>query len=357
MKITIDCRHIDSSGIGVYLKECLPFFFDTENYFFLLGDAEKLKFTARRENTEIVHCTIKPFSIRDVFVFPLALVRKINSSNLFYSPYFNIPSGVKVPIYSTIHDIVFPDMPELTSKTGRVIRLWFYRRAFKKSCTVFTVSEFSKKRIEFHLGTSKPVIVTHSAIQPMFLGYKAKTSNAKKNNTIIFVGNMKKNKGLDCLLDAFLMAKSEGLPHKLIIIGGRENFRTTDKAILKKINSFNNESISFNDHVSNEQLMDYISEASLLIHPSRYEGFGLPPLEAMVLGTHVLISDIPVFKEIYEAFPVTFFRVGDSNDLKEKMMKLLLNKADTHISLPKHLSTKYTFEKTAAAILEKLTFI
>jgi len=60
-----------------------------------------------------------------------------------------------------------------------------------------------------------------------------------------------------------------------------------------------------------------------LVQPSLYEGFGLPPLEAMVLGTPALISDILVFKEIYNDFPVTFFKTGDAIDLKNKMIELL----------------------------------
>jgi glycosyltransferase involved in cell wall biosynthesis len=87
-----------------------------------------------------------------------------------------------------------------------------------------------------------------------------------------------------------------------------------------------------------------------LVQPSLYEGFCLPPLEAMVLGTKALISDIPVLKEIYGGFPVTFFKAGSIEDLKEKM--LLLSKQTTlSISLPNHLKEKYTFQKTASIIM------
>jgi len=245
-------------------------------------------------------------------------------------------------------------MPELTSKTGLAARMWFYRRAYKKSKKIFTVSEFSKSRIQYHLGTSKPVIVTHSAIQPMFLAYRTNIKNLQKTETIVFIGNIKKHKGLDLLLDAFLLAKNEGLPHSLVVIGAKENFRTSDNTVLHKIESFGS-AVVFTDFISDEKVMEYLSKAALLVQPSFYEGFCLPPLEAMVLGTNALISDIPVLKEIYSDYPVTFFRSGDPSDLKEKMMELLFNKKPSSLVLSDDLLLKYTFEKTASVILRELT--
>ena len=352
MKIAIDCRHIGYSGIGIYLRECLPFFFDSKNDFLLFGNLEKLNFLTRQTNFEIIPCSIKPFSLHDTFAFPQVLLKKINSCSLFYSPYFNIPCGIKIPVYTTIHDIIFPDMPFLTSKPGLAMRMWFYRRAYKRSEKIFTVSNFSKSRIESHLGKSKPVIVTYSAIQRKFADLNSRPEKLNKNNTILFIGNIKKHKGLDCLLQAFSFAKKEGLPHKLIIIGSAENFRSSDKEILLKINSLSPKEIAIVNHVNDNMLMEYITSASLLIQPSLYEGFCLPPLEALILGTNVLISDIPVLQEIYEGFPVTFFKAGDPIDLKTKILLLLKNQEK--INLPNSLASKYTFGKTANTILGEL---
>jgi glycosyltransferase involved in cell wall biosynthesis len=204
------------------------------------------------------------------------------------------------------------------------------------------------------LGTGKPVIVTHSAIQPMFLEYRANPGNVQKTQTIVFIGNIKKHKGLDLLLDAFNLAKNEGLPHSLVVIGAKENFRTADNTVLQKIERLGGEAIIFTGFISDDKLMEYLSKAALLVQPSLYEGFCLPPLEAMVLGTRALISDIPVLKEIYAGFPVTFFHSGDSSDLKEKMMELLFNKKPSSPVLPDELLLKYTFEKTVSVILGEL---
>ena len=352
MTITIDCRMINSSGVGSYLRGILATMLRSPNDFMLLGNPAQLEFYTQYANVSVMECGIKPFSLREQLFFPGKILEQINLSTLYYSPYFNIPDGIIIPIYITIHDIVFPDMPELTSKIGLAARMWFYRSAYKKSLIIFTVSNFSKSRIEHHLGTKKPVIVTYNAARPFFLSYRDNNRNVQKTETIVFIGNIKKHKGLDCLLEAFLSAKKEGLPHKLIIIGAKENFRSSDGSIIRKIESIQNDEVAFSGYISDEELLKRLSEAALLVQPSLYEGFGLPPLEALVLGTRALISDIPVFKEIYEGFPVVFFRAGDSEDLKNKMMEILYAKKQSFPLLPDELLNKYTFEKTVHRILE-----
>jgi len=354
MTIAVDCRIINASGIGVYLRGILPFFLQTQNDFLLIGRNEQLHSFTSNANVKIVECNIKSFSIKETLFFPTRTARQINKADIYFTPFFAIPRGIKIPVCTTIHDIIFPDMPELTSKTGLAVRMWFFRRAYKKSRKIFTVSKFSKSRIEHHLGIEKPVVVTHSAIQPMFLEYRANTKNLQKKETIVFIGNIKKHKGLDCLLDAFFLARKEGLPHRLIIIGSKDNFRTSDNTILEKIEKVGNDAVSFTGFVSDEKLMEYLSTSALLVQPSLYEGFCLPPLEAMVLGTHALISDIPVLKEVYAEYPVTFFRAGDCMDLKEKLLELLFNKNPSLPVLPEELLTKYTFKKTSSIIMKEL---
>ena len=169
MTICIDCRMINASGIGVYLRGCLPFFLQSGYDFLLLGNLTQLHCFSSNKNTKIISCNIKPFSLNELVFFPCKIKNQINNADIYYTPFFNIPFGIKIPVYTTIHDIIFPDMPECVSKLGLIVRMMFFYRAYKKSQKIFTVSEFSKSRINHHLGKEKPVIVTHSAIQPMVL--------------------------------------------------------------------------------------------------------------------------------------------------------------------------------------------
>ena len=116
MKIAIDCRMLDSSGVGVYLRGCLPFFIRSgqKTDFLLIGRSEKLGFLFSSDsNVEIIDCGIKPFSLRELIFFPYKYKKQINKCSVYFSPFFNIPAGIKIPVYTTIHDIIFPDMPGL----------------------------------------------------------------------------------------------------------------------------------------------------------------------------------------------------------------------------------------------------
>jgi glycosyltransferase involved in cell wall biosynthesis len=353
---------MDSSGIGVYLRECLPWFLKSDHCFLLFGNAGRIRETAGLPRTaepragdslkvRIVSCSVPPFSPSELFFFPSFLKKEINRCDLYYSPCFNLPGGIHVPVHTTIHDMVFPDMKECFSRAGIFLRMRFLKRAHRASVKIFTVSRFSQSRIRHYFGSAKPVIVTYSAIQP-FLTARCR-KNIAKQKTIIFIGNIKRHKGLWCLLDAFLMARDEGLDYKLVIVGSRENFRTRDDEIIKKIGILkeeNRESVEFTGFIGDEKLRELLSGAALLVQPSLYEGFGLPPLEAMISGTRALISDIPCFREIYEGFPVHFFRAGDRIDLKNRLMELLHKKKPESVSLSPALASKYRFEKTATII-------
>ena len=356
MNIAVDCRMLHASGVGAFLRGILPWLLKSPHHFLLIGDKVKINSFLPDNNVQIIDCSINAFSINELFFFPKKTVNQINHEDVFFSPFFNFPGGITIPVYTTIHDIIFPDMPKLVSKTGLAARMFFFRRAYKKSVKIFTVSKFSKSRIEYHLGKTKPVVVANSGIQPSFPEYRANVQNVQKKRTIIFIGNIKKHKGLDYLLDAFIIAKKEGLQHKLIIVGSMENFRTSDNSVIKKIDAAGPDAVSFTGFISDEQLMKYLCEASLLVQPSLYEGFGLPPLEAMVLGTHVLISDIPVFREIYADYPVTFFQAGNTLDLKNKMTELLQKENIEPLVLSKELTEKYNFKKTASIVLKEMAF-
>jgi glycosyltransferase involved in cell wall biosynthesis len=243
-------------------------------------------------------------------------------------------------------------MPELIGPLGLKARMWFYRRAYRISKKIFTVSEFSKSRIQHYLGHDKPVSVTYNAAQSYLS--EPFLELPEKKDFIIFIGNNKKHKGLSCLLEAFPEARKGGLPHRLLIAGSMENFRSADSGVLGRVNSLEGEGVEFTGFVPNERLKILLAQAALLVQPSLYEGFGYPPLEAMTVGTGALISDIPVFREIYGAFPVTFFKASDSVDLKEKLLSLLLNKKPQRLILPTDLAEKYSFKKTAEIILREL---
>ncbi|MCL2832368.1 MAG: glycosyltransferase family 4 protein [Treponema sp.] len=352
MHISIDCRWLGSSGVGTYLDGCLPILLDSQNNFTLIGDRQKIsKYILNSNNIKIIDCNIKPFTVVEFFLFPRNILKEINQADIYYTPYFNIPGGLKIPVFITIHDIIFPDMPDLVSVPGLWARMFFYKHGFSRATLVFTVSDFSKSRIEYHLGKKKQIIVTCNGINSSAAFNPVQKITKKK--IILFIGNVKKNKGIKTLLEAYIKCIDDGLEYKLVIIGKKENFRSKDNSIQDYIKRISPDKLIFTGFIPDDEKIRLLQEASLLVQPSLYEGFGIPPLEAMVCGTKALISDIPVFKEIYNEFPVTFFKAGDCEDLKEKLMKLLMKEPETLI-LSQVLKDKYTYQKAAAVVLSQM---
>ena len=354
MNIAIDCRMLGLSGVGVYTESCLVLLLNSPHKFLLLGDEQKLlPLVKGKNNYTIENCRVKPFSPAELFAFPKTTLEKINQCDLYYSTFFNIPGGIKIPVFVTIHDIIFADMPALVSFPGYLARMFFYRRCGRKAYAIFTVSEFSKVRIAYHLENRKKIINASTAVKKQYADFAP--GNIAKKKQILFIGNIKKHKGLSLLLDAFQSARRDGLDYELVIVGSKDNFRSGDSKTALRIESLENQGITFTGVIPEAEKQTLLAESALLVHPSFYEGFGTTPLEAMLSGTHVLLSDIPVSVEAYKDFPVTFFKSGDSNDLTSKMMALLHNKEPAVLTLSEPLRRKYSFEKTVSVILEEFS--
>ena len=133
MKLAVDCRMSGKSGIGAFIDGILPFFIASGTSLLLLVPesglyGEELRAAAAAaQQVRILTCPQKVFSLQELICFPRALVREINACDAYFTPYCNIPAGIRVPVYSTIHDVVFLDMPEIAGKLGTAVRRAFYR--------------------------------------------------------------------------------------------------------------------------------------------------------------------------------------------------------------------------------------
>ena len=138
-----------------------------------------------------------------------------------------------------------------------------------------------------------------------------------------------------------------------MIVGEYQNFKTTDNNFQYFLEK-DKENIIFTGRLTDIELIKKIKEAQTLILPSLYEGFGIPPMEALYLGTDAIVSDIPALKEIYMKLPVTFFQAGNVKDLANKLIGHKQNTiADFNIAR-KEIDNKYNFKLTANDILKTI---
>ena len=347
MRIVVDCRLIGQSGIGTFIENVLVHMIENKNFSFtLIGNKQNLKEYVHLDNCKIIECNIKSFTLKELFHFP---IKAINECDAYFTPNFNIPMGINVPIYSTIHDIVFFESDNFCSQAKLLIYKWFVKRALRISTKVFTVSNFSRERIHNYFNTSKEIEVIYNGINQELKNYKKAHKSKNQRKGIVFLGNLKRHKGIHLLLEAYnkLQEKKDDVPLTII---GNFNFRTKDTEIINLLQN-DKSKINFVTNASNQEVYDIISKSEVLVSPSYYEGFGIPPLEAMYLNTNVIISDIDVYKEIYKDYPVTFFKSGDS----ESLYQTLRDFSYTAIDVEAKINNQYSYELTAKAVLNNIT--
>lgn len=309
MKIAIDCRYLGKSGIGRVCQGILDHLDYNEHEYFLIGNEEKLR---AYSPAYIIPNDENPFSPKGLFSFP----KMINQfCDCIIIPNFIIPYGIKIPVYCVMHDLIFLDLPKITTKgfLDYRIKKMLLKRCMKKSVRIACVSGFTKSRCEHYFPKyAGKCYVNYIGLSEEVLNFD--TSGIEKTNSIIYVGNVKPHKGLKTLIDAFHMLP-KGM-YRLKIIGEKEGF-----LVGMKEEDLQSDDVIFTGRLSDDQLLREIASAKFLVQPSLYEGFGLPPLEALYLGTQPIISDIPVFKEVYGDLPVIFFKTEDAKDLENVLIR------------------------------------
>lgn len=309
MKIAIDCRYLGKSGIGRVCQGILDHLDYNEHEYYLIGNEEKLR---AYSPAYIIPNDENPFSPKGLFSFP----KMINQfCDCIIIPNFIIPYGIKIPVYSVMHDLIFLDLPKITTKgfLDYRIKKMLLKRCMKKSVRIACVSGFTKSRCEHYFPKyAGKCYVNYIGLSEEVLNFD--TSGIEKTNSIIYVGNVKPHKGLKTLIDAFHMLP-KGM-YRLKIIGEKEGF-----LVGMKEEDLKSDDVIFTGRLSDDQLLREIASAKFLVQPSLYEGFGLPPLEALYLGTQPIISDIPVFKEVYGDLPVIFFKTEDAKDLENVLIR------------------------------------
>ena len=143
----------------------------------------------------------------------------------------------------------------------------------------------------------------------------------EKKQYFLYVGNFYPHKNVEYLLEAFAKVKDEKV--KLVLCGAESFFSQRMEEVVEKLNLGSR--VAFKYGVGNEELLALYSSAVALVYPSKFEGFGLPVVEAAALSCPLLLADIPVFHEIAPKTAV-FFPLNNATALAEKMDNLLIKK-------------------------------
>jgi glycosyltransferase involved in cell wall biosynthesis len=351
-RLYIDARMIDFSGIGVYLQNMLPRILEKECFnMTILGDRDQLSRFNWSNNLQIINATAPIYSIREQF----QLISKIVDCDVFWSPHYNIPLLYRGKLAVTVHDVCHLALPEFIKGIHKKLYAKIMSKSvMRKADAIVCISEFTREELLRFTGNRKPekTHVVYNGVDKSWFGLKKSTSPHSKP-FFVYVGNVKPHKNLGRLLDAFVRIK-DTIPHDMIVVGKKDGFISGDKSVLAKAESLR-ERVCFTGHVEDDVLKQYVSHAEFLILPSLYEGFGLPPLEAMACECPVIISSIPSLMEVCgdAAYQVDPYDVDDiANGMhkiatEEKLRKFLIGEASKRV-------TMFTWEKSAQQLLDIL---
>ena len=217
---------------------------------------------------------------------------KYNDPEIYHKTYYNNfwPKNFKGKKFLTVYDLIHEKFHEDYNFPSN------YRpkkKALENSDGIFTISHKTKEDLmEFYDVPDNKIFVTHLGIN-----LESNNSNEKNINSpfILFVGERKRYKNFKNLLKAFSLSKKINENFKLVVFGGG-NFVYDEKNLIKEYQLNQNKILKIDGDDS--VLTSLYKRASLFVFPSKYEGFGLPLLEAASNNCPIACSRIDVFKEI-----------------------------------------------------------
>lgn len=303
MRIGIDARMIHNTGIGRYLRNLLQHLarLDQHNEYLLFLNKGETQSLVQENFTEIpLNIPTPLYSLREQSWLPLAIRRW--QPDVMHYPNFNLPVCSRSPYVVTIHDLIYFLYPEqCPSRLAHSYARWMLAHSAKHANLVLTDSEHSKQDLQhyFRLPAEKIRVIFPAADERAFPGEPNPAVLAQYEIVqpyILYVGKHHAYKNVMTLMQAY-MAERDIYHNFQLVIAGKRDVR--QKALYNAAAQFDSgKRILFTDFVPDDDLFDLYRGARLFVFPSRYEGFGLPPLEAMACGVPVICSNAASLPEV-----------------------------------------------------------
>jgi len=368
MRIGIDARFYGTigKGLGRYTQKLinnLELADKANEYFIFLRKENFDEFRPKNKNFHKVLADYQWYTFSEQINMPKLLNKY--KLDLVHFPHFNVPIFYRKKFIITIHDLILVRFPTIRGTTLNPLFYWLkflaykivINSAVKRAKKIIAVSQFTKDDILKHYKIpEEKITVTYEAcddfcvVNPNENGGKVLARYGIIKPYIIYIGNVYPHKNAERLALGF----NESLKIKndlgLVFIGGEDYFYGRLKNFVKEQKIKN---IIFSEFVPDSDLDTIIRNATAYVRPSLYEGFELPPLEAMAKGTPVICSDHNCAREI----------LGDSayyfDGLKTEEVSEAIIKITTDENLRKNLIAngyeqikKYSWKKMAQETLQ-----
>ncbi len=307
VRIGIDARKLHDFGIGTYIRNLLRHLarLDRQTEFVLFcrpGDVPAL--TLLGENFRAVGEAAGNYSLGEQLRIPLAIKRE--GVTLFHAPHYVLPPLVPCRSVVTIHDcihLMFPDY--LPNRMALAYARTSISAAARRATRVMTVSESSKRDILRYVKIrAEKIDVIYNAYDERFAAdpkeddvVRVRERYQLHDPFVLYAGTVKPHKNVERLIQAFHLVRQRGLERlKLVLIGDEiSRYAALRRAVHQhQLHKY----VRFLGYMPEETLAIMYRLAGVFVFPSLYEGFGLPPLEAMASGTPVVTSNVSSLPEV-----------------------------------------------------------
>ena len=370
MRILIDLTALadNFSGIERFALSITKELFSDQSrsdieYILVFKNEVHKEFAAEQHNVKKIIVRGKNKLVLNQLQLPLKLVAI--KADYYFFPAFPAPFFFSNRnAVSAIHDVGCWDCP---GKNKKYMTLYFkimYRKAAFGHKRVVTVSDFSKKRISEILNKNpNEISVIYDGLSECFDSFeynfetdkKIKTQYGLPDKYILCLSTLEPRKNMRLLVKAFDELIREKQIDIDLVLAGRKGWLMND--LLSGLDKSVVERIHFTGFVEDEHLPYIYRNAELFVFPSVYEGFGVPPIEAMAMGVPVVSSNAASLPEILGRAAI-YFENNNKNDLKNKM-KLALSMRENDRRIIKEMGIKQAHKfnwKTEAIKLKSTLF-
>ncbi len=292
---------------------------------------------------------------------------KKDKIDILFCPGYIAPIFWRGKLTLTLHDIIYEAHPEWfnwRSPADKILLKWVSRRSAKKADIIFVPSEFSKNEvIKYYKVKPEKIIVTYEAgeintVESIGSSDSIKERLNLKEQFAFFVGSIFNRRHMNEIISAFGRLAKERSDLQLLIAG---KDRTKPKQHIDKLVSLFNEKIGRQailrvDFVGDNDLKLLYQACAFFIWLSDYEGFGLPPLEAMTNGVPVITSDSTSLKEVAGSAALLIKNNSDADEIYQAMKKIIDDNflRSQLIEEGKAQAAKFSWQKCAQETLDAL---
>ncbi|AYA78050.1 hypothetical protein DOE78_23085 [Bacillus sp. Y1] len=361
MRIGIDSLFIRPGKVGgteSYLRNLLKALeiVDQENeYIIFTSRNNDASFTFENKNFRKVLCDLDNDSRFKRMIYTSSnlpkLIEKEKIDVMFFPSYMRSFTKLKkVKTVSNVHDIQYKHYPEYFSLSKKLIFNVFYPASIYKSDHIVCISQYVKDDILNYFSNvpSEKLSVIHN---PIDFDKFSKNVNGQeliskwglqKGNYILSVASHVPHKNMETLIKAFAELKSKHQTNqKLVLVGIKDKSTGKMVELLKECNIFDETIVP--GFVNDETLSQLYNNASVFVSTSLFEGFGMPPVEAMYRNVPTITTKCASLPEVTQNSAVYYNNPTDYHELAQTIQKVLLSPPDIS-DMPEKLVESYSFE-------------